>query len=389
MDYDQKYDDISPVDSPSQVETNIQYDEEFLNELINSLNQVESESVNQVQPDLQHCQDLDMLEMPTESVVREIEPDLRQCQDLDMLEIPTESAVREIQPDLQQCQDLDMLEMCTESVVREIQPDIQQCQDLSQIKPNKVVTALGKRYVYKRTYADRGETTTVLGCICDDGSFIPPLVIFKGVRWNPDLARGAIPNTIIKLSPKGWINSDIFLEWFQFFINSVPQERPLILLMDSHASHLSLAVLELAKQNDLHLFTFPAHTSHLLQPLDVGVYRPLKSAWTNCLNDHMKEKNDEKPSRYYFNELFAVAMIKSFTPNSIEHVRKSGISSLNKEAILSEAIAPSKLTETRLNDQSITKNEYLVPSDPLLEKFSADNFFTAFCKFGQQSNTTD
>lgn len=244
------------------------------------------------------------------------------------------------------------------------------------VKPNKVVTALGKRYVYKRSYADRGETTTVLGCICDNGSYIPPLVIFKGVRWNPDLARGAIPNSLVKLSPKGWINSDIFLEWFQFFINSVPKERPIILLMDSHASHLSLAVLELAKQNNIHLFTFPAHTSHLLQPLDVGVYRPLKSAWTNCLNDYMKEKNGEKPSRYNFNEIFSVAMIKSFSPVNIEHAfRKSGICPLNKDAISPEAIAPSKLTETVLHDQSVNRSGDIVPSDPSLEASTVDNLF--------------
>jgi len=33
------------------------------------------------------------------------------------------------------------------------------------VKPNKVVTAIYKRYVYKRTYADRGETNKLLGCV--------------------------------------------------------------------------------------------------------------------------------------------------------------------------------------------------------------------------------
>lgn len=73
-------------------------------------------------------------------------------------------------------------------------------------------------------------------------------------------------------------------------------------------------------------------------------------------------------------------MIKSFTPNNSEHAfRKSEISPLNKNAILPEAIAPSKLTETHLNDQSVTKHDdvdpEVVPSDPLLEKSSVDNLF--------------
>ncbi|XP_060863002.1 uncharacterized protein LOC132939698 [Metopolophium dirhodum] len=138
------------------------------------------------------------------------------------------------------------------------------------VKPNKVVTDIGKHYVYKRTYADRGETHTLLGCVCANGAWIPPLIIFKGVKWNDNLKTDCLPNCIVKLSPKGWINSE-------FFIDSIPSERPVILFMNSHASHINMDVMTLAKENEIYLFTFPAHTRHLLQPIDVGVYKPLKS----------------------------------------------------------------------------------------------------------------
>lgn len=52
------------------------------------------------------------------------------------------------------------------------------------VKPSKVVTEIGKRFVYKRTYTERGETHTVIGCVCADGSWLPPFAIFKGVRWS-------------------------------------------------------------------------------------------------------------------------------------------------------------------------------------------------------------
>ncbi|XP_072395761.1 uncharacterized protein [Diabrotica undecimpunctata] len=77
-------------------------------------------------------------------------------------------------------------------------------------KPSKVVTGIGKKYVYKRSYAERGQTQTMLACICADGTWIPPMVIFKGVRWNDTLKNDALPNALIKLSPKGWINSEFF-----------------------------------------------------------------------------------------------------------------------------------------------------------------------------------
>jgi hypothetical protein len=45
--------------------------------------------------------------------------------------------------------------------------------------------------------------------------------------------------------------------------------------MDSHASHVTPQILSKASENGIHLVTFPSHTTHLLQSLDVGVYKPL------------------------------------------------------------------------------------------------------------------
>ncbi|XP_072381873.1 uncharacterized protein [Diabrotica undecimpunctata] len=145
------------------------------------------------------------------------------------------------------------------------------------VKPSKVVTGIGKEYVYKRSCAERGQTQTMLACICADGTWIPPMVIFKGVRWNDTLKNDALPNALIKLSPKGWINSELFLEWLNFFITTIPPERPVVLLMHSHSAHIGAEVLKIAKDNQLYLFTFPAHCTHLLQALDVGLFKPFKT----------------------------------------------------------------------------------------------------------------
>lgn len=214
------------------------------------------------------------------------------------------------------------------------------------VKSNKIVTSIGKKFIYKRAYADRGESHTLLGCICADGSWIPPLIIFKGVRWNDNLKSDCLPGTLVKLSPKGWINSELFVEWFKFFIKSIPADRPVILLMDSHASHINDTVLSLAKDNDIYLFTFPAHTSHLLQPLDVGVYKSLKSHWAKSLDDYMREHPTEKPNRQNFHTLLNPAFIASFCrSNIINAFRKAGACPFDKNAISKEALAPSLLTE--------------------------------------------
>ena len=52
--------------------------------------------------------------------------------------------------------------------------------------------------------------------------------------------------------------------------------RPVILLLDNHSSHLSLRAIRLAVENNVHMITIPAHTSHFLQPLDL-IFKPLKA----------------------------------------------------------------------------------------------------------------
>ncbi|KAH3855302.1 hypothetical protein DPMN_097868 [Dreissena polymorpha] len=49
-------------------------------------------------------------------------------------------------------------------------------------------------------------------------------------------------------------------------------ESKILLLLDGHRSHVSFILAEWAKENGIILYVLPAHTSHLLQPLDVACY---------------------------------------------------------------------------------------------------------------------
>ena len=50
------------------------------------------------------------------------------------------------------------------------------------IKNSKTACQVGRKYVYKQSFGDRGATTTLLCCVCASGMSIPPMVILKGVR---------------------------------------------------------------------------------------------------------------------------------------------------------------------------------------------------------------
>ena len=61
--------------------------------------------------------------------------------------------------------------------------------------------------------------------------------------------------------------------------------------MDGHGSHVTWQFIQFCLQNNIICFCLPAHSTHLLQPLDVGLFSPLEQAYTSLLDDHQKDGN--------------------------------------------------------------------------------------------------
>jgi hypothetical protein len=59
----------------------------------------------------------------------------------------------------------------------------------------------------------------------------------------------------------------------------VVKERPLLLLLDGHRSHVTMEVIHFARQDGITILKFPSHTTYVLQPLDGSVFKPLKTLW--------------------------------------------------------------------------------------------------------------
>ena len=123
-------------------------------------------------------------------------------------------------------------------------------------KPGKVFSELGR---YSLTIGERGKTHTVVVCTSASGNALPPLMIYPRKKAVPDHMKvGAVPGTLFMTSANGWINQDISMEWFKFFIRSIPSSQPVLLIEDGHASHITIDVIELARKSDIHLLCLPA-----------------------------------------------------------------------------------------------------------------------------------
>lgn len=146
-------------------------------------------------------------------------------------------------------------------------------------KSAKVVSTKGKRRCGAMTSGERGANTTFVCCMNGIGSFVPPMIIYKRGKMHPSLGRNAPVNSIISVSESGYINSELFVQWLQHFIDHVrpTADRKVLLILDGHTSHsLNLKAITLARENYITLLQLPAHTTHRLQPLDVGIFGPLQ-----------------------------------------------------------------------------------------------------------------
>ena len=134
------------------------------------------------------------------------------------------------------------------------------------------------------------EYHTVLGTASADGTRLPPYILYKGVhlylRWTENGPAGSTYG----VSKSGWMEADNFLEWFtKNFVPAVDhllKTGPVVLFVDGHKSHLSLSLLKTAREKGVHLYCLPPHCTHVLQPLDVGVYGPIKQEWKRILKEH-------------------------------------------------------------------------------------------------------
>lgn len=69
--------------------------------------------------------------------------------------------------------------------------------------------------------------------------------------------------------------SNVFIKYLDD--SNIP--RPVVLFLDGHKSHLTFHLSKLCQENKIHLVALYPNSMHILQPLDVALFSPLKKRW--------------------------------------------------------------------------------------------------------------
>lgn len=174
--------------------------------------------------------------------------------------------------------------------------------------PSKAKVVSEKNSPSSRVTSGPGrEYTTVLFGGNASGQKLPQLVVYKAKHiWDSWMAPEdtAYPNIAYAASPNGWMQTDLFNNYFEKnFLKQCVKERPLLVIYDGHSTHLDIKLIESAVQNDVTILKLPPHTSHLLQPFDLRTFKSIKSRWDEKLSVYQRKHIGLKVPKRDFSSL--------------------------------------------------------------------------------------
>ncbi|XP_030764839.1 uncharacterized protein LOC115889065 [Sitophilus oryzae] len=192
------------------------------------------------------------------------------------------------------------------------------------------------------------------------GTYVPPALIYPRQRMNEELMNGAPAGSIAFTQEKGWMTSEIFCKWLKHFVRytKASNENKTLLLLDGHSSHKSLESLQIAKENGVIVFCFPAHCSHHVQPLDVGFFRPLHTYFDQEIQLWLRQNPGKAVTQFKIAGLLNQAHLKSAVPsNAINSFKKTGIHPFNPHVFEDWQLAPALATDKQMSETRGDINE--------------------------------
>ena len=140
----------------------------------------------------------------------------------------------------------------------------------------KVVVCRNTKQAYSEA---KGSSTHITAHICcsASGVMLPPMLIFEKSFPSGDYSTRGPVDALYAKAPNSYMDGELFLAWMdKILIPSTSHIRPILLILDGHLSHITIDVIDLARAYDIVLYCLSPHTTKILQPLDVSIFRPIK-----------------------------------------------------------------------------------------------------------------
>jgi len=244
------------------------------------------------------------------------------------------------------------------------------------------------RVTKRKGYGNR-EFISCLVCVSAIGKWIPPVLVYKGLSndlrdiWVKDVERDA--GVHFASTENGWSCNALGLQWlkkiFERYTKPKNDRTRRLLLVDRHSSHVNMDFIDWADRHRIIVMILPPHTTHRLQPLDVGMFQALSTAYSKELDDLMdKGIGRVHMSKRFFYKFFKRAWDASFIEENIQSAfRKPGVWPVDGKEMIAkvskpEAVfdptpsTPSKTLKTPLESKALRQARLAINRSPSSKK---------------------
>jgi len=126
-------------------------------------------------------------------------------------------------------------------------------------------------------------------------------------------------------------------------------EFPVILYLDNYSSHVNIPLVHFCREKQIEIIAFHPNSIHIMQPLDIAYFYPLKEIWKKTVSkwknttgfEQLKKENFPKVSKLALNNFKnEKAIINGF--------KAAGLVPFNKNAVDYDVLMKRKKSKTSL-----------------------------------------
>lgn len=206
-------------------------------------------------------------------------------------------------------------------------------------KQGRVLAIKGEKHVFEESSAHHKTNITVLANVCADGRIPPPLIIYPRKRISAHMGENFPEDyeCCVGKSEKGYITMETLYEYlcnsFNDWLNQNEVQRPIIIWTDWHETRNNYYLGKQLQELNIVLYGLPPNTTHIMQPLDVGVFGPLKKNWSQGAKDYEHENPDTLITQINFAKVFLPIYFNCVSTNHIKAgFKKCGICPFDPDA---------------------------------------------------------
>lgn len=170
-----------------------------------------------------------------------------------------------------------------------------------------IIVPVEVKELYTASPENRKSVTVIETAIADGREPLPPFVIAPGQKIMDNwISEKLIGTEHIACTPTGYTNNEIVMQYLNHLIkhSKAGLNKPWkILLLDGHESHHYKPFQLKAAEHHIKLFYFPSHLTHILQPLDVGIFRPWKHYHKLAIQAALRSLDFEYTITSFFRDL--------------------------------------------------------------------------------------